>query len=609
MLDRHQELIDIIDSKRLVPHFQPIVSLSKKKIIGYEALIRGPLDSALHNPIDLFTVAEQFNLSTQLEFICREVTIQRYARLAIKEKLFINASPQVLLHPEFKKGETLRLLDQYGVNPRSVIIELTEHRPADNYQVMRVSAEHYRSMGFEIALDDLGAGYSGLRLWAELLPEYVKVDKHFIRDLDQDPVKFNIVRSIQSIAASLNCSVIAEGIETEAEFKTICRLNIQNAQGFFFAKPAAMPCNHLDDTVFTVDHAESPGPLISILSNNSTTAEDIIKEVTPILSNTRISDVLQIFHQNIGLDILPVIENDLPIGLIFRDKFLTKLFSSRYGIDLYGKRPIKSFIDHELLCIDKFMPIDHVSHQLTTLSAHDPAFVITDEGKYLGIGTLLDVLAEVTRQQLDNAKHANPLTLLPGSVPINNQINQLLGQKIPFSLGYFDLDNFKPFNDVYGYSAGDQIIKAVANILTHFIPNSSGIVGHIGGDDFIVVFNCDDWLMRCERILAEFKNIVPGYYNARDLESGGIHTEDRAGNKRFFPLVSLSVGLVDQQATYLCESHVDLADLATEAKKMAKKTTGNSLFINRRASEKIAEHFPINMAQASSFSLLVTAHE
>lgn len=588
MPDLRKEIINILDGKLLTPHFQPIVSLNQKKIMGYEALIRGPSDSPLHSPFNLFTTAEQFNLSTRLEFLCREITIQRYADLDIKEKLFINASPLVLLQPEFKKGETLRLLDQYGINPRSVVIELTEHKPADNYEIMRASAKHYRGMGFEIALDDLGAGYSGLRLWSELLPEYVKIDKHFIHALHEDPIKLNFVRSIQSMATSLNCSVIAEGIETEEEFKSIEKLGITHAQGYYFARPTAIPVEKIDSSLFTTDRTKE---CKTVPFNNATTAIHIIRDITPISAKTTISEVMSLFHHNGELNILPLVDDNMASGIIFRDKFLTKLFSSRYGIDLHGKNPIKTFIENTPLCIDKNMPIDLISKQLTSLMTNDPAFIITDSGEYMGVGTLLDLLAEFTRQQIDNAKHANPLTLLPGSVPINNQVNQLLANKTPFGFGYFDLDNFKPFNDVYSYDAGDDIIKAVANTLTKYIPAESGVVGHIGGDDFIVIFTCDDWLMRCKNILEAFKNTVPAYYSDKDIKAGGIHTENRVGEKCFFPLISLSIGLVDPASTGLCQSHVDIADLASEAKKMAKKNTGNSFFINQRMTVKIAEDF------------------
>ncbi|MDO9267777.1 MAG: bifunctional diguanylate cyclase/phosphodiesterase [Methylobacter sp.] len=578
----YDELTRILNGKQLTPHFQPIVSLYKKQIMGYEALIRGPSDSPLHSPFNLFDTAERFELSTKLEYICREITIKRYASLNVKEKLFINVSPSVLLQPDFKKGETLKLLDQFGVDPRSVVIELTEHQPTDDFQLMREAIIHYRKMGFEIAIDDLGAGYSGLRLWSELQPEYVKIDMHFIQGIHNDPIKLNFVRSIQNIASSLNCNVIAEGIETEDEFKAVEQLGITHAQGYYFARPTAIPLETVDKSLFIF--STQPNQF------NATKAAHIVKFISPVSSETAISDVMNLFHHDSDLTILPLVDNNVASGIVFRDHFLFKLFSSRYGIELYGKKPIKMFVDKTPLSFDQNTAIELVSKQLTSTMRNDQAFIITNDGEYTGIGTILKLLEEITRQQIHNAKHANPLTLLPGSVPINDQIDQLLAAKAPFSFGYFDLDHFKPFNDVYGYSAGDDIIKAVANTLTQHIPVESGLVGHIGGDDFIVIFTGNDWLKCCENILSDFKKAVPGYYKDEDIKTGGIHTENRAGETCFFPLISLSVGLVDAVSTSQCQSHVDIADLASEAKKQAKKIEGNSLFINHRIAAKSQEN-------------------
>jgi diguanylate cyclase (GGDEF)-like protein len=276
------------------------------------------------------------------------------------------------------------------------------------------------------------------------------------------------------------------------------------------------------------------------------------------------------------------------VGIIFRDLFLSKLFASRYGLELYGKKPIKLFIDKIPLSVDQDISIQAVSKKLTSAMRDDAAFIITCNGKYAGIGTVIDLLEEMTHQQIESAKYANPLTLLPGSVPLNEKINQLLAKKIPFSVAYFDLDNFKPFNDVYGYDAGDNIIKAVANTLKEFVPLEKGQIGHIGGDDFIAIFTSEDWLPCCKAILKSFKSIVPRYYKDVDIKAGGIHTENRAGHKCFYPLISLSIGIVDEAATALCQSHVRIADLAAGAKKQAKKMEGNSLFINKRKPDNVA---------------------
>lgn len=572
------ELLRILEGKLVTPVFQPIIAVNQKQIVGYEALVRGPSDSPLHSPSNLFDMAARYDLQANLEFVCREMAIRRFAHLGLPGKLFINVSPSILLEPGFKSGETLRFIKSSGLDPHVIIIELTEHQPTDDYRIMREAVEHYRSMGFEIALDDLGAGYSGLRLWAELKPEYVKIDKHFIQGLNEDRVKLNFVRSIQNMAVAMQCRVIAEGIETAEEFQAINKIGIAHAQGFYFARPMTQPPRELDRSLFTgIRNAEN-----SLKRYHAKSVAEIAQIIEPVTADTPISYVLSLFQHDDGLVILPVVEEGIIAGLIYRDKFLSRLFSSRYGIELHGKHPIKSFIDGRPFSVEKNTAIEQVSERLTAAMRSDQAFVITDNGTYYGVATILDLLAEITRQQIHNAKHANPLTLLPGSVPTNELINHLLGEKQVFRVGYFDLNHFKPYNDVYGYSAGDNVIKAVADILTCHIPSEAGHVGHIGGDDFIVVFTVDDWIERCQAILSGFELAAPGYYRTEHVNAGGLLSEDRYGGSHFFPLLSLSAGLVDAQATRLCQSHVDISDLACEAKKQAKKRPGSNYFINRR---------------------------
>lgn len=601
MNSSQSELEQILKNRSLYPVFQPIVSINQEKIVGYEALIRGPENSSLHHPLDLFDAAERMNLHAKLEYICRELTIKRFAELKVPGKLFLNVSPSVLLEPDVKSGETLKFLAEVDLDPSAIIIELTEHKPTDDYRALREALIHYRKMGFEIALDDLGAGYSSLRLWSELRPEYVKIDKHFVQGLHDDKIKFNFVRSIQNMAEAMSCQVIAEGIETLEDFLVVEKIGITHAQGFYFARPAKQPLLSLDQQLFSSRRRQHNDHQLSFSKN----ADSICRTITPTSPETSINAVMELFQRNPDLNILPLVHHGLASGLVFREKFLSKLFSSRYGLELYGKQAIKTFVGDTPFSVDKHASLESVSQQLTTSMRNDPAFVVTDKGHYFGVATLLDLLEEITQQQIQNAQHANPLTLLPGSVPINSHINHLIGLQRPFCVGYFDLDHFKPFNDVYGYNAGDEIIKAVADTLSRHIPKEVGMIGHIGGDDFIAIFTCQDWFSRCEAILDDFENSVPQFYNTQDTKAGGIHSEDRLGNKTFFPLLSLSAGLVDDETTCLCKSHVDIADLASEAKKQAKKLSGNSFFINRRTNTETSfEPF-----EASSYSQLFNITE
>lgn len=585
-----QELTELIEQKQLTSFFQPIVSLHEKKIIGYEAFIRAPIDSPFYKTTYLFQCAEKFGLLTQLDFLCCELSLQKFASFEHEAKhLFINVSPQVLLQPSFKTTESLRDLEKLGLHQHDVIIELSEYHPVDNYELMKNAATYYRNLGFDIALDDLGAGYSSnLRLWSEVLPEYIKIDRYFIHDLPHDALKQNFIRSIQGIANALHCHIIAEGVETEEEFKAIEKIGLSFVQGNYLARPAPQLKAKTNNEIFKENVSFKDAGFWS----QATSIEIICKWIEPISSHTLIFDVLNIFQSHQELTVLPLVDNDIAQGLIFREIFLSKLFSNRYGIDLYGRKSIKTFIDHTPLQIEFDVPIELVSMELTKAIHPEQAFIVTKDKKYLGVVSVLSLLEAITQQQIDNAKYANPLTLLPGSVPINAEINRLIEQKIPFSFGYFDLDHFKPFNDVYGYSAGDDIIKTVATTLAECVLPQDGIVGHIGGDDFIVIFTTNDWLACCENILAMFDKKVRIYYKPEDVQAGGFWAENRTGEKCFFPLTSLSVGLVSTQTTCNCQSYVDVADLASEAKKLAKKTAGSGYFVNLRnhphSLEKIA---------------------
>jgi len=573
-----EELVKILKYRQLTPFFQPIVSLSQKRIIGYEALIRGPSDNPLCSPGALFSVAERFNLLGQLEFICRELSIAKYAKLKLKAKLFLNINPSFFLQPDYKNNVMLKLLKQHRVDPSRIVIELTEHYPNNDYSVMFDAVLHYRLMGFKIAIDDLGCGYSGLRLWSELLPDYVKIDRHFISGLDKDLVKYNFVRSIQNIANALNCVIIAEGVETESEYKAVTDIGINHAQGYYFGRPAAVPVAKLAPELF----AKKPdsyfyGQLSTLI------AADIARYIPPVAPGTKVSEVMRLFQTVPELRILPLVENGVANGIVFREQFLCQLFAGRYGIELHGKKAIGRFVDNPPLCIAHNTPIQLVSDLLiATALDQGGAFIITRDNAYVGVATVLELLAEITRQQVQYARYANPLTLLPGSVPVNHCIDELLTAARPFVVGYFDLDNFKPFNDVYGYNAGDNIIRSVAEILTRYVTNDIGMVGHIGGDDFIVVFFSTDWRCLCENILEAFAATVPSHYHEKDRQQGGIFAEGRSGEKCFFPLISLSIGLVDTSMTGQCHSHVELSDLAAGAKKQAKKMPGNSYFVDRR---------------------------
>lgn len=577
---RKAELLqEIIENCALTAVFQPIADMRSGAIVGYEGLIRGPSDSPLHAPIALLQTAETHGRLFEIERLCRKVTLESFVKLNLNGRLFLNISPECLIEPLFKDGETLKLIHNLGINPDKIIIELTEAHPTYDYPLMRDAVNHYRNMGFRVAIDDLGEGFSNLRLWSELRPDFVKIDMHFIQGINQDSVKHQFVSSIQQIAEKTETKVIAEGIETLAELAVIKNLNIAFGQGYLIGRPNANPIVTVPPEIVKTLTSSTNG---RVAYQKASIARKILKKVVPVTSNASNQRVFQIFTENPELYSLPVVDALIPIGLLKRHH-VVESFARPFVHELFGKKHCSAMMDSSPMIVDQNISLHDLSNLIVSSGRHHllDGFIITDHGKYVGMGSAHDLMREITEIQINTARYANPLTLLPGNVPINEHIDLLLEANIPFCTCYCDLDNFKPFNDVYGYRKGDDLIQLCGEILTDICDVERDFIGHIGGDDFIILFQSQDWQKRCNEALLRFDAMRSGFFSEEHRNEGGFTTQDRRGEKVFVPLTSLSIGAVQVfPGTY--DSHHELSEAAATAKKNAKVTPGSSLFIERR---------------------------
>lgn len=575
----------ILLDQALTPLYQPIVDLQSGDIIGYEGLIRGPSDSPLHAPTRLFGIARLHGHTIELERVCRKIHIDKFLALGLSGKLFLNMSPDALMMPPNEVQASL--LDPYieGMSPSNIVIELTESEATSNYSLLRQAASDYRGFGLQIAIDDLGEGFSSLRLWSELRPEYVKIDKYFIQGLDNDAVKRQFVRSISEMAQLSKSEIIAEGIETEAELEVVRSLGIRYGQGYLLARPAMVPMAALPPATLRLLAPTPAGkrPLMNDAYKCVATARKILRSVPAVVDATLINDVYDIFKRQTELQVLAVLREGLPIGLIHRLRMLDRL-ARPYHRELYGNKPCSQFIENSPLIVDHQTSLQDLGYLFTEANPHhlSDGFIITEQGRFIGVGTGFDLIREITQMQIHAARYANPLTQLPGNVPINEHIEALLSSEASFAVCYCDLDSFKAFNDLYSYRKGDEAIQITANLLREHIDSSADFVGHIGGDDFIVVFKSKDWRERCQRVLDQFYKATAHLYKPIHLAEGGYLAEDRQGLSVFHRLISISLGVVEINMA-LPYSSYQVAEFAALAKSEAKKIAGNSLFVERRS--------------------------
>ncbi len=578
-------LREILEQRRLSALFQPIIDLKSGEFLGFEGLIRGPADSPLHSPINLFGAAEQQGLQLELEMLSRQTVLETFARLNLPGNLFLNVSPLTLTNPSFKNGQTQSFLNQLGLDPERVIIEITENQPTFDFEGMRNALLHYRSMGFKIAIDDLGEGFSSLRLWSELRPEFIKIDMHFVQGVDHDPIKLQFLKSIQHIAESCGTHVIAEGVETEAELRVVKDIGIALGQGYFIARPSPTPPLLASAETSSIINSTNIAvfPKAELNRRSQMSAHKLLTYVEPVHPETLNDHVFQRFTDNPALRIIPVVKGGKPHGLINRYQFIDR-FAKPYQRELMGRKPCGGLIAGEPLLVEKSMPIEELSHFLAEADSRHFAdgFIITENGRYIGVASGQDLLRELTQMQLEAARYANPLTLLPGNVPINEHIERLLQADTSFVACYCDLDHFKPFNDTYSYRKGDEMIQLTGRILSWACDPKLDFIGHIGGDDFILLMQSRDWRSRCEQALRSFEQAAGLMFQEEHLAAGGYSSEGRDGTVKFHPLTSLSIGATQIQPG-LFMSHHEVSAAMTDAKKMAKKTAGNSLFIEQRS--------------------------
>ena len=577
-LSHTQSLDEILDKSLVTPVFQPIVSLKSNTIYGYEGLIRGPSNSPLHSPFNLFNAAAKNNRLAELDLLCRKVTIERFAQLKFRTQLFINTIPEILLHKDYQHGHTLDYIKQAGIDSKQVVIELTEQYPIEDYSMMANATKHYQEMGFSIAIDDLGAGYSGLRTWSEIKPDFVKIDRHFLQNIHEDKHKQQFVQSIIDIAKGVNCQVIAEGIELREEYLMSDSMGMDFVQGYYFARPSAKPKRQLETGLLSKRSKEIPITFNSIRS--SKTVESLLSPLPPITTNTPFNQIYERFDSSKELSSLPVINKDRSVaGVVFRSDFLT-LCASRYGKELYRKRTAQYFLEENPLSIDIKLPLHLLSQTIEKhhFQIRNECFIITKAERYKGVGNYIDLLKELTDMQISFAKHMNPLSNLPGNVPISQQISSFLKCKDDFVICYFDLDYFKPYNDIYGFGKGDEVIRKTAELLCKHADKDTDFVGHIGGDDFVIIFSSNDWKQRCDRILSDFKDSLSKFYSYEHLMSSGMKALDRNSKPVFYPLLSLSIGALRVRDFDSIYTESDIAATASIAKSMAKKISGNSLY-------------------------------
>ena len=570
----HGPLERVLEDEALYPVYQPILNLSKPGIYAHEALIRGPRGTPLHTPDALLKAAAEEHLLFEFEYAAVAAALKTWGRIKAPGLLFINISASALMHLCTTLGadDLLEQVVRAGVLPRELVLEITEHERIEDMDLLSDTLSSLRGKGIGLALDDFGDGHSSLRLWSQLKPDIVKIDRYFIKDVSSQGDKVKTIQALQQIATIFGSQLVAEGIETADDLRVLRDMGLAFGQGYFLGYPETEPAISVGaDALLVLNERQvAVFPELSRAASSGQIRNLAITPAPTVVEADSNDYVARLFLGNQALHAVAVMDGTRPVGIINRSQFMNE-YSKLYYREVWGRKSCAMHTNREPRIVERDHNIDELVGILTSQDQRylTDGFIVTENGHYVGLGTGDQLVRSVTETRIEAARHANPLTFLPGNIPISQHIERLLKKQVSFVACYADLNNFKPYNDYYGYWRGDEMIRLIAGIAMEHCDSQRDFLGHVGGDDFLLLFQSADWLARCERLVENFNVRALEMFDDNARAAGGIHAEDRHGVQRFFPCTTVSIGVaVIHEGQYTRAEEV--ANLAALAKHQAK---------------------------------------
>ncbi|MGE7368509.1 bifunctional diguanylate cyclase/phosphodiesterase [Neorhizobium sp. NPDC001467] len=563
--------------------FQPIVEVSTGTVFGYESLMRGCDRLGFETPLQLLDQAADTGQLLPLEQMMASRALAKFATLPdfSDATLFLNLDVRLICQGEEFIEKLVQHLRNAHVPPSSVCFELSER--FDNTSVPEFSAlmTTMRKVGFKIAIDDFGVGHSEMKLLSDYQVDYLKIDRHFIAGFDRSSRKRHLVKNIVNIAHVLGVRVIAEGVETEAEFLSCRELGVDLIQGWFVARPTTF----INELQPSFAHLADLG---RTRRNNQSLDEILIRKqierLPTVYEHESIDSVFELFRRNPRQPFFPVLNaNGEPRGII-HEYHLKEFIYQPFGRDLLKnkvyERTISHFVDHA-----PTVGLDANAERLMSIFANmdgSDCVILTENMRYAGIVSAASLIKVINEKRLKSAQDQNPLTGLPGNLAIRDFM-QGAGRDDEQTrfFCYCDFDNFKPFNDHYGFQIGDHAISLFAALMKRYFFSEGDFLGHVGGDDFFIGvsgWSMDEITEILERLLSDFHDDVVQFYSPQERAEGRIKGHDRSGMERYFPLLRCSIGVIELPQGLLLDDVGRVSAEIAAVKAASKESDGGLVF-------------------------------
>ncbi len=556
--------------------FQPIVNVHTGLCYGYEALLRHADRAGFESIQAVFDTAFADRVLPAVEHALWSRAIAKFASLPHHRntKLFCNADNRgALLQPKARLATT-RALEAHGLTAATLCLEISERHSLDPHGSGGANLpDELARDGFRLAIDDFGRGFSGLELLYTCPSDFVKIDRFFIGGIERDRQKRVLAETMVKLAHLLGRFVVAEGVETEAEYAACREIGCDLVQGYLVQRPTL-------DTLELCERYDIVEQLVARDRRTRGTAPDEIAAylaaAPTISSDASLSEALALFGQNPNRTFIIVLDSDQrPLGLV-REQDVKGFLYNPYGRDLLSNASYRRSVMTVLSrcpIVEIYAPIERLMQSYVQDQGDEGVIVLRDM-KYAGFLDSRTLLNLISERNLAAARDQNPLTRLPGNRRIYEFVSHALNEvDTSYALAYFDFDHFKPFNDKFGFRQGDRALILFSEMLQKNWLGEQQFVGHIGGDDFFAGARdmpFDQFRMRIRALQEKFRNDIESFYDAPSRAAGCIAGTDRDGVSRSFPLMRVSTVTLDLQAPRAVLSLDDISAMIAEGKKVAK---------------------------------------
>ena len=547
-------LLEIIVNHQLTTQFQPIVTLSDGKVYGYEALIRGPHHTPLRRPGALFHAAAKAQMIAWFDMACLEQCFLQAASIGLRHNLFVNVEAEGL--DSINKHDrplALRVRDA-GLRPDQIVIEITERQTLDDFPRLTEAISSLREQGFKLAVDDVGAGYNSLQLITELQPDFVKIDRNLVKNLDVNGARRGLLATLVRYARQIGTAVIGEGAETWDELSTLIDLDVTYGQGYLLGKPADVFCGVRKDlrTDIAARHAQRS----QLTMGRGVKVSGLMRKGCTLAIDTPLAEAARRFARDPSLTSIVIIENESIRGLLMRQALdhILSMANTAHALKMLPDEQVGGWMCSDYITASPDTELGVVMRMVARrLSISlDSDIVISEAGqKYMGVLPVRTLMESLSTAHQFGSRYSDSLSGLPNRVVLEHTIKERLEQHQPTGLLRVDVMYLEAYNRKFGTAHGDELIKGLVEILQEVAPVREGnVLTHLGGDDFVVVTHPDNVERLSSEVRTRFSALAPRLFPYETSMDGYMEIEEHGRINRV-PLCSLAIAGVTGRGSRL----------------------------------------------------------